>query len=53
MFFDTYGGISHVGIYIGNNEFIHATVPGDVVRIGSMNSAYYSSRYVTARRILN
>ena len=52
VFFNTYGGISHVGIYIGDDNFIHATVPGDVVRIGSMNTAYYSSRYVTARRII-
>lgn len=53
VFFDTYGGISHVGIYVGGDNFIHATVPGDVVRISSLNASYYSSRYVTARRILN
>ena len=53
VFFNTYGGISHVGIFIGGDSFIHATVPGDVVRIGSLSSSYYSSRYVTARRIIN
>lgn len=53
VFFDTYGGISHVGIYVGGNSFIHSTVPGDVVKISSLDSSYYSSRYVTARRILN
>ena len=53
VFFNTYGGISHVGMYIGNNSFIHATLPGDVVKISSLDEAYYSSRYVTARRIIN
>jgi len=53
VFFDTYGGISHVGIYVGNNEFIHSTIPGDVVKISSLDQAYYDSRYVTARRIIN
>lgn len=52
VFFNTYGGISHVGIFIGGDSFIHATVPGDIVRISSLNSSYYSSRYVTARRII-
>lgn len=52
LFFNTYGGISHVGIYISDNNFIHATVPGDVVRISSLDAAYYTSRYVTARRII-
>jgi len=53
VFFNTYGGISHVGIYVGDDNFIHATVPGDIVRISSLNSSYYRSRYVTARRIMN
>ncbi len=53
VFFDTYGGISHVGIYVGNDSFIHSTVPGDVVKISSLSTAYYKSRYVTARRIFD
>ncbi len=52
VFFNTYGGISHVGIYVGGGEFIHATVPGDVVRTSSLNSAYYTRTYVTAKRII-
>ena len=52
LFFNTYGGISHVGIYTGGDQFIHATVPGDVVKISNLSSSYYSSRYVTARRII-
>ncbi len=53
VFFDTYGGISHVGIYVGDDSFIHSTVPGDVVKISSLSSSYYSPRFVTARRIFN
>lgn len=44
--------IGHVGIYIGENKFIHASSPGDVVKITSLSTNYYSSRYVTSRRIL-
>ncbi len=52
VFFNTFGGISHVGIYVGDNSFIHSTVPGDTVKISSMSSSYYSSRYVCARRVI-
>ena len=53
VFFNTNGeGISHVGIYIGNGNMIHSTKPGDVVKVSSINSSYYASRYVTARRII-
>ena len=52
LFFNTYGGISHVGIAVNSDKFIHATVPGDVVKYSSLSSSYYNSRFVTARRIL-
>ena len=44
--------ISHVGIYIGNGEFIHASNPTRGVVKDSLNSDYYSSHYVKARRII-
>ncbi len=44
------GYITHVGIYIGNNNFIHASVTG--VEIDSLNSSWYRSRYVMACRVL-
>ena len=53
VFFNTSGrGISHVGIYVGNGNMIHAPSSGKTVRVESINSSYYKSRYVTAKRIL-
>ena len=44
--------ITHVGIYIGNGEFIHASSAGSCVRINSLEG-YYSNMYVGAKRILD
>lgn len=53
VFFNTTGkGISHVGLYIGNGQMIHASSNGRGVRTDNINSSYYSPRYVTATRIL-
>lgn len=41
---------SHVGIYVGDNKFIHAPKPGAAVRIEDMRVAYWSKRYNGARR---
>lgn len=46
------GGIGHAGIYIGDGNMIHSPKPGKSVCIESINSSYYSSRYVMARRII-
>jgi peptidoglycan DL-endopeptidase CwlO len=43
-------GASHVGIYIGGGQFIHAPHTGDVVKISPL-SGYYASAFYTARRI--
>lgn len=48
--YTTGAAASHVGIYIGDNQFIHAADGG--VKITSLSNTYYSSRYVGARRIL-
>ena len=44
-------GVSHVGIYIGDETFVHASLSKGVIN-SSMNQDYYKKRYVTARRIL-
>lgn len=43
---------SHVGIYIGNNEFIHAPTRGERVRIDTLDSAYWAKRFNGARRYI-
>jgi len=43
-------GISHVGLYIGGNQFVHAANTRRRVRVDSLNEAYYRNRFVTARR---
>ncbi len=44
-------GFSHVGIYLGDNRFIHAPSGGGEVRIDSMNLAYWKQRFNGARRM--
>lgn len=52
VFFRTYRrGISHVGIYTRDGNFVHAARQGRGVRVDTLNSGYYSSRYRGARRV--
>lgn len=52
VFFNTmHTAFSHVGIYIGNNKFVHAPATGKKIRIDSMKAAYWIKRYNGARRI--
>jgi cell wall-associated NlpC family hydrolase len=48
VFFDN---LDHVGIYIGADQFVDAPHTGTFVQINSLDDAWYSSRYVGARRI--
>ncbi len=42
---------SHVGIFLGDNRFIHAPRPGKAVRVENMHGAYWVRRFDGARRI--
>ncbi len=55
VFFDTsnrpYSHISHVGIYIGDNKFIHSPRSGSEVRVEDMRMSYWQTRFNGARRV--
>lgn len=54
VFFNTDGSsVSHVGIYVGDGEFIHASSGSRKVTVSNLGQSYYKSKYVGARRILN
>jgi cell wall-associated NlpC family hydrolase len=44
--------VNHVGIYVGNGEFVHAPKTGDVVKKSTLMSGYYESVYYTAKRVI-
>ena len=50
--YNTSKPVSHVGIYIGNGEFIHASTNRYMVQIDQMNTGHYANVFVYARRIL-
>lgn len=50
VFFNTRGGISHVGIYLQNNKFVHASSTNGV-KISDLFEPYYLKRYMGAGRI--
>jgi cell wall-associated NlpC family hydrolase len=53
VFFNTLRrSFSHVGIYLGNNRFIHAPRTGQSVRIAKLNQSYWAQRFNGARRVL-
>lgn len=53
VFFRTYASFpSHVGIYLGNNLFIHASSKGKKVTIDSLETPYYFKRFIGGKRLL-
>lgn len=46
-------GASHVGIYVGNGQMIHAPQTGDVVKYTNIFTGYYKNRFFSAKRYVN
>jgi len=52
VFFNTLRSVtSHVGIYVGNNRFIHSPSAGGTISVTDMNDAYWSKRFTGARHV--
>jgi murein DD-endopeptidase / murein LD-carboxypeptidase len=51
VFFNTRGGVSHVGVYLGNGHFTHSSSHSGVT-ISSLDEAYYSKRYIGGGRVI-
>ena len=51
VFFGLRGRVNHVGIYVGNGQFLHAPSRGKDVRVDSLASGYWSNRFMQARRV--
>ena len=52
VFFNTMRrAFSHVGIYIGDNKFIHSPKPGAEVRVDDLGLSYWKTRFTGARRV--
>ena len=53
VFFRTYASFpSHVGIYLGNDLFIHSPSKGKKVRIESLKTPYYIKRFIGGKRFI-
>ena len=52
VFFNTSGArFSHMGIYVGDGQFVHAPSSGGTVRKDRLDSRYFGARYSGARRV--
>ena len=51
VFFGLRGRVNHVGIYVGDGQFLHAPSRGKDVRVDSLTSGYWSGRFMQARRV--
>ncbi|MBB6064189.1 C40 family peptidase [Pseudoxanthomonas broegbernensis] len=51
VFFGLRGRVNHVGIYVGDGQFLHAPSRGKDVRMDSLASGYWGNRFMQARRV--
>jgi cell wall-associated NlpC family hydrolase len=52
VFFQDQRKLSHVGIYLGDNRFVHAPSSGSTVRVSTLDSAYYRRHLVGVGRLI-
>ena len=52
LFFRDQEKLSHVGIYLGDGEFVHAPSSGDTVRVARVDSPYYQRHLIAVGRLL-
>jgi cell wall-associated NlpC family hydrolase len=51
VFFGRKGRVDHVGIYVGDGQFVHAPSRGKDVTVSSLDKGYWSGRFMQARRV--
>ena len=50
VFFSNAGDVHHVGMYLGDQKFLHAPSTGDVVKVSSLDEPYYAGQFAGGRR---
>ncbi len=50
IFFSNAGDVHHVGMYLGDQKFLHAPSTGDVVKVSSLDEPYYAGQFAGGRR---
>lgn len=50
VFFNTRGGVSHVGLYLSNNHFVHSSSSNGVM-ISNLDDPYFARRFITGGRV--
>jgi putative modified peptide len=50
VFFSSGGDVHHVGMYLGDQKFLHAPSTGDVVKVSSLDEPYYAGQFAGGRR---
>ena len=51
VFFGRRGRVDHVGIYVGEGQFVHAPSRGKDVQVSSLDDGYWSGKFMQARRV--